>query len=140
MKGSEKYYEIIKIAEYSDARGNLYCLEQGDGMPFDFKRCFWITNVPSGQKRGSHAHRTCDELIIAAAGSFKVDVTDGTNSVTINLSTPDTALYIPPYTWCELYDFDDKALCLCLASQNYFSEGYINSFEEFLKIKNGEAE
>ena len=138
MKESDKYYELIKIDKFSDQRGDLYCLESGKHLPFEFQRCFWISNVPTGQKRGSHAHRTCGELIIAAAGSFKVDVTDGTQSVTINLSSPDIALYIPPYTWCELYDFEEKALCLCLASQNYQVEGYINSFEEYQKIKKEE--
>lgn len=138
MKESDKYYELIKIDKFSDQRGDLFCLESGKHLPFEFQRCFWISNVPTGHRRGSHAHRTCGELIIAAAGSFKVDVTDGTQSVTINLSSPDIALYIPPYTWCELYDFEEKALCLCLASQNYQVEGYINSFEEYLKIKKEE--
>lgn len=127
-------YEIINISEREDNRGRLYFLQNGIELPFDIARCFWIKDVPSGERRGAHAHRTCAEIIIAVNGAFKVDVTDGERCATIMMDSSTKALYIPPYTWCELYDFTTNAICLCVASQEYDPSGYINNFEEYKQI------
>lgn len=139
-------YKLFDIPQFSDERGELFCLDgeklnindetvdiDGKEFPFDIRRCFWIKNVPAGQKRGAHAHRTCGEIIIAANGNFVVDVTNGSQKATISLCDSHTALYIPPYTWCELHSFSPDAVCLCLASQSYIAEGYINNFNEYLQ-------
>lgn len=125
---------IINIKEYKDKRGNLYVAENGDNLPFDVVRCFWITNVGANEVRGAHAHRTCAELLVAVAGEFSVMVTDGTYKEIVRLNAPNIALHIPPYTWCELYDFTDDAVCLCMASQAYDADGYVNDFEEYKAI------
>lgn len=128
------YYSIIDIKEHKDSRGNLYVMQNGENLPFDIVRCFWISGVPEGEVRGAHAHRTCAELIVAASGEFSVMVTDGVNREIVKMDSPNKALYIPPYTWCELYDFSRDALCLCMASQKFIKEGYINDLEEYNEI------
>lgn len=128
------YYSIIDIKEHADERGCLYVLENGDSIPFTIERCFWIKDVPQGEIRGAHAHRTCAELIIAVSGSFTVMVTDGVNSENIFMDNPNKALLVPPYTWCELSQFTSDAICLCMASQAYQHDGYINNFDEFKAV------
>lgn len=124
-------YTLYNVKGVSDERGELFFVQNDTEIPFKIERCFWIKNVPAGEKRGCHAHRTCGELIIAAAGKFCVDVTNGKQTETITLDSTDKALYIPPYTWCELHDFAPDSLCLCMASQPYIAEGYIDNYEAY---------
>lgn len=126
-------HTLYKIKGANDKRGELFFVQNGADIPFKIERCFWIKNVPEGETRGAHAHKTCGELIIAAAGQFTVDVTDGNQTESIVLDCSDVALYVPPYTWCELHDFTHDALCLCLASQPYIEEGYINDYDAYCK-------
>lgn len=135
-------YKIIPLHSFKDERGLLSVIEggtltssDGDEIAFPLYRCFWIKDVPSGHTRGAHAHRTCGELIIAASGFFMVEITDGIHQATIEMeSSEPKALYIPPYTWCELHSFSADAICLCMATQSYQSEGYIDNFEKYKEI------
>ena len=124
--------EVLRLKECSDERGALTIAEQTD-LPMNIERAFWIYSVAAGKTRGGHAHRTCSELLVAVAGTFKVEVTDGVNCQTVVLDTPNKALYIPPYAWCRLFDFSLGSVCLCLASEKYDATGYINDFDEYKK-------
>lgn len=102
-------------------------------MPFDIRRIFWIGGVPSGETRGSHAHRTCAEIVVPVCGSFKATITDNCGTSVFQMCNPAEGLFIPPMAWCVLSDFSKDCVCLCLASENYDADGYINDFEEFRK-------
>ena len=117
---------------FADERGTLSVsnLSDGEALPFEVGRVFWITNVPEGQKRGTHAHRSCHEALVCLQGSFKVKVDNGCGvSFVQTLDSPQKGLYIPPMVWCELYDFTPDAVCLCLASGPYDKEGYLATLE-----------
>ena len=62
---------------HSDRKGNLTVVENGDTLPFDVKRVYYLYDVPGGENRGSHAHRELSQMIIAASGSFTVTLDDG---------------------------------------------------------------
>ena len=62
---------------HSDRKGNLTVVENGITLPFDVKRVYYLYDVPSGENRGSHAHKELSQLIIAASGSFTVTLDDG---------------------------------------------------------------
>ena len=81
-----------------------------------------------------HAHKYCWEALVAVHGTFKVKVDFGNGRIeTFAMDTPDKGLLIPPFVWCQLFDFTDDAVCLCLASGNYDKEGYISDYDTFLK-------
>ena len=67
---------IIDLPKIVDPRGNLTVAEQMKNVPFDIARVYWTYDVPSGERRGGHAHRTCEEIVIAVSGSFDVTVDD----------------------------------------------------------------
>lgn len=120
---------------FRDERGTLTIASiTGDShLPFSVQRVFWITDVPGAGRRGMHAHHSCWEALVAVKGSFKVKVTDGKNVPrTFVLDTPQKGLLIPPMMWCELFDFSDDAVCLCLASGDYDKQGYISNYQDFL--------
>lgn len=124
---------LIKFDTRADSRGLLTFTENDGRLPFQVQRVFWIHGIPEFAIRGAHAHRTCAEIIIPVHGSFKVDIVDGKNKrISFTMSQPDQGLHIPAMTWCELKDFASDTVCLCLASELYCPEGYINDFQTFL--------
>ena len=52
-------------------------VQNGDTLPFDVKRVYYLYDVPGGESRGAHAHRDLSQLMVAASGSFRVTLDDG---------------------------------------------------------------
>ena len=73
----ESKVRLITFPKIVDPRGNLTVAEQMRNVPFDIARVYWTYDIPSGERRGGHAHRSCEEVIIAVSGSFDVEVFDG---------------------------------------------------------------
>lgn len=128
---------LIELPHIKDARGELTFVQP---PAYTFKRAFWIYGVPAGAERGQHAHRTCSELLIAVYGSLDVELFDGKDTVVVHLDNPHRGLFIRPLVWCRLYNFTDGFVGVCLASQEYLPEGYINTMDEFLSITNTQTQ
>lgn len=125
-------FGIINLKEVIDERGALCVVEANEmDFPFDIKRVFWIYGVPADKTRGKHAHRTCSEILIPVHGSFVAHVTDGERTEHIIMDSPRHGLYIPPMVWCSFSDFTPDCVCLCLTSQTYDTNGYINDLTQF---------
>jgi dTDP-4-dehydrorhamnose 3,5-epimerase-like enzyme len=124
---------LIELEKHhSDRRGNLTVVENGSTFPFDIKRVYYLYDVPGGESRGSHAHRNLEQLIVAASGSFKVTLDDGTYKRTFFLNRPYQGLYVKPGMWRDLEDFSSGAVCMVLASDIYKADDYIRSYDDFL--------
>ena len=121
---------------HSDRKGNLTVVENGKTLPFDVKRVYYLYDIPGGENRGSHAHRDLSQLIIAASGSFRVTLDDGTCKRSFFLNRPYQGLYVKPGMWRDLEDFSSGAVCMVLASEEYDSNDYIRSYEDFIKYRN----
>ncbi|MBR4650498.1 MAG: WxcM-like domain-containing protein [Prevotella sp.] len=127
--------KIIDLRKISDpARGNLTVVEQMDDVPFDIKRSYWIYDVPSGESRGGHAHKTLRQLLVPMSGSFKVVIDNGRERREVLLNHPWQGLLIVPGIWRTLEDFSSGAVCMCLASEHYDEEEYIRDYGEFKAI------
>ena len=68
----EELGRIITLPKIFDPRGNLTVAEGETHIPFAIARTYWTYDVPGGESRGGHAHKECQEFIIAASGSFSV--------------------------------------------------------------------
>ena len=123
---------------HSDRKGNLSVVENGQTLPFDVKRVYYLYDVPGGENRGSHAHKELSQLIIAASGSFTVTLDDGKCKRSFFLNRPYQGLYVKPGMWRDLEDFSSGAVCMVLASDVYLKEDYIRDYEEFLRFRAGE--
>lgn len=120
---------------HSDRKGNLTVVENGQTLPFDVKRVYYLYDVPGGENRGAHAHKELSQLIIAASGSFTVTLDDGNCKRTFFLNRPYQGLYVKPGMWRDLEDFSSGAVCMVLASDVYLKEDYIRDYQEFLKFR-----
>ncbi len=126
---------IIDITKVHDTRGNLSVI-QGDAIPFEMKRVYYLYDIPSGGRRGGHSHKNCLELLVALSGSFDVILNDGDQQKSVTLNKPNVGLLIPNGIWRELENFSSGSVCLVLASDVFKEEDYIRNFEEYKLSKN----
>lgn len=121
---------------HSQRKGDISVIENGDTIPFDVKRIYYLYDVPGGESRGGHAHKELQQLILAASGSFTVTLDDGHVRRTFNLNRPYQGLLVKPGIWRTLDDFSSGSVCLVLASEKYDAEDYIRDYNEFVKFRN----
>ena len=126
---------IVELPKISDPRGNLSFVEGGQHVPFDIKRVFYLYDVPGGSDRGSHAHKTLHQFIVAMSGSFDVVVEDGENEQQrFHLNRSYYGLYVCPMMWSYLDNFSSGAVSMVLASAHYDAADYIRDYDEFLRL------
>lgn len=127
--------QIIQLPRFLDERGNLSVLESSRHVPFSFKRCYWIYDVPGGELRGSHAFKVQHEIIIALSGSFDAVIHDGNEEKRYSLSRSYYGLYLPPMHYRTLDNFSTNSLALVISSTAYDDDDYIWERDDFCKMK-----
>ncbi|NPD91537.1 sugar 3,4-ketoisomerase [Xylanibacter muris] len=131
MKVSEACLTDIK--KITDYRGNLSVVEELKDIPFKIARAYWVYDVPGGECRGGHAHKTLKQFLVALSGSFTVTLDDGTEKRTFLLNHPYQGLLIETGIWRTMDDFSSGAVCLVLASEVYDEDDYIREYDKFLE-------
>lgn len=116
---------LIDLPKITDPRGNLSFVQQGQSLPFEIKRCYWIYDVPGGRARQGRALRSTWEMIVPLSGSFDVKI-DGQTSV--HLCRGNKGLLIPPMHWREIENFSTNSVAVVLASTVYDEDDYIRDF------------
>ncbi len=116
----------------SDRCGNLTV---ADNLPFDIKRVYYLYDVPGGENRGEHAHRTLNQLIVEASGSYTVMLDDGMNRREVFLNRPYAGLLIPAGIWHHLHDFSSGAVALALTSDLYDEADYLRKYDDFIQFR-----
>lgn len=124
------------MPKISDPRGNLSFIEGGQHVPFDIQRVYYLYDVPGGSDRGSHAHKTLHQFIVAMSGSFDVVLDDGKEKKRFHLNRPYNGLYVYPMMWRDLDNFSSGAVCMVLASSHYSEDDYIRDYSQFLSLAN----
>lgn len=125
---------VLFFKDLGDERGKLVVIEGGEAVPFDIKRVFYIYGSDSTVVRGQHANKKSEFVLINVAGKSKVKITDGKESMVVELDKPMMGIYLPPMIWKDMYDFSSDSVLLCLASTHYDAEEYVRNYDEFLKI------
>ena len=126
--------KLLEIPIVEDTRGNLAFIQE-DVLPFEFKRVYYLFDVPSNSFRGGHSHSNQSEVLIALSGSFEVVLNDGTEKKSVLLNKPNVGLLIPTGIWRELQNFSSGSVCLVFASDVFEEADYIRDFDEFLESK-----
>lgn len=126
---------LIEFPIIERRMGNVITVNNLQNIPFSIERLFYIYDIPAGAERGMHAHKRCHQILIAAYGSFKVELDDGENKRTITLNNPEIGLYVPPGVWTCEKEYSSGAVCLVLASEKYSADDYINTYSEYLKYR-----
>ena len=120
----------------TDSRGSLTFGEVGQHLPFSVERYFVVSDVPSLEVRGEHAHHECHQFVVCLRGSCAVTLDDGRQREEVLLNSKTLGLYLPPLVWSALYHYTSDAVLLVLASHTYKAEDYIRNYDEFLALVN----
>lgn len=128
-----KFYSLERLGA---REGHITVLENLNQIPFEVKRVFYIYDIPGGESRGAHAHWQCHQFLLAASGSFQVNLEDGVSSQIFHLTRPYQGLYIPPGIWASESDFSGGAVCLVLTSHLFEEGDYIRDYDEFIRWRN----
>lgn len=128
--------QVIKYAfqQHGDHRGQLIALEELNDIPFEIKRVYYMYDTKEGVRRGYHAHKNLEQILICIHGSCKVLLDNGAETKVISLEKPYEGLYVANNMWREMYDFSPDAVLMVLASEVYNEEDYIRDYNTFLKM------
>ena len=126
---------IIELPRIKERCGNITPIHGCNEIPFEISRVFYLYDIPGGEDRGAHAHKECHQVLIAASGSFEVELNDGVNKRTVFLNRPYFGLYIPPGIWAAEKGFSSGSICLVLNSHNYNENDYIREYADYINYR-----
>lgn len=123
--------KLIEFKSKLETRGNLSFTEGVEQVPFDIKRVYWLYDVPEGQQRGGHAHKSAEQVIVCTKGQIKLEL-ESKNGEKLDfiLDSPKVGLYIPPFWWRKML-FNEQAMMIGLASDGFLEEDYIRTKSDF---------
>ena len=122
-----------QLTSHGDDRGQLIALEEMKDYPFKVRRVYYLYDTKDGVRRGFHAHKSLQQILICVSGSCKILLDDGREKETVVLDRPDIGLFVGNSMWREMYDFSSDAVLMVLASELYDESDYIRNYDEFLR-------
>ena len=125
---------LITLPKLLDLRGNLSFIEEESHIPFKIKRVYWIYDVPGGERRGGHAFKKTEELIVALSGSFDVLLNDGNRELRYHLNRSYYGVIVPRMFWRMLENFSTNSLALIIASTDFNEADYIRDFDVYKNL------
>ncbi len=123
---------------HGDDRGQLVAVEEGNDIPFKVRRVYYLYDTVEGVRRGYHAHKNLQQVLICVHGSCKILLDDGETKEVVELNRPEEGLYIANNIWREMFDFSSDAVLLVLDSELYDEADYIRDYSDFIKFVKGE--
>jgi dTDP-4-dehydrorhamnose 3,5-epimerase-like enzyme len=114
---------IIEIRKFEDVRGILLSADLNH-CAFEIKRVFIITSANDQLSRGNHAHKICQQLILAVGGSLFLTVrnTSGSHELEVREGF---GLIVPPWNWCSVRFESTQTCAVVLCSDFYDPEDYV---------------
>ena len=126
--------QFFNFIKHGDARGQLVAIEELKDIPFSIKRVYYMWDAGPEVRRGYHAHKKLQQVLICVRGRCKILLDDGTEKQVVLMDDPSKGLYVSNVMWREMYDFSSDAVLMVLASEYYDPSDYIRDYDEFLKF------
>jgi acetyltransferase-like isoleucine patch superfamily enzyme/dTDP-4-dehydrorhamnose 3,5-epimerase-like enzyme len=126
--------ELHEILRVVDLRGSLTAVNFSSDLPFVPRRVFAVTQVPSKDIRGEHAHRECEQFLLCLVGSVSCVVDNGEVRQEFLLNRSDVGLHISPMIWATEYNHSPDSLLLVFASHEYDAADYVREYDEYLSL------
>ncbi len=115
-------------------RGSLGVLDFHD-VPFVPQRIFWMSDIPKGETRGKHAHKSCRQFLVVLVGSVNAQVHDLRGEVTARELSTGATFFLDTFHWLELSNFSEHCVVAVLASELYDESEYIRNWDEFVHLQ-----
>lgn len=127
MMNLKEKCKVLEFKELGDERGKLVAIESLKEVPFEIKRIFYIYGTTKNTIRGQHANKKSRFVLINLRGSCKVRLYDDDEELVVELSKPNTGLYIPELVWKDMFDFSQDSLLLAISDQYYDKDEYVRT-------------
>jgi dTDP-4-dehydrorhamnose 3,5-epimerase-like enzyme len=122
--------QSLTISPRGDERCGILLPLELDRVPFEVRRVFVITDVPSGDIRGNHAHKKCKQFLFCLRGEILVTLHDLADQHEKTLKAGDGIL-IDSMVWGTQRYITGGEILMVLCSEKYDIEDYIHDKEEF---------
>jgi hypothetical protein len=107
--------------------------------PFAVQRVYWIHDLRAGERRGEHAHRAMQQLLVATSGRLRVELDDGHARREFILDRPTVGLWVPAGLWRRIDVLADGSTLLALASTHFEEADYIRDYAAFVDFARARA-
>ena len=115
----------------NDLRGTLIAIDSEFDLPFSIKRIFYIKNLDN-LDRGFHAHRKCEQILVAIEGSFTLILDNGYEETEFVCNKPNIGAHVPLYNWLSMKNFSNDCIVMVICSYKYDESEYIRDYNIFL--------
>ena len=122
---------VIDVSKIYNEAGNITVVENGENIPFDVKRIYYLYDIPGGEVRGGHAHYDLEQVIFALSGSLRIKTDDGYRKSEYWLRNPQKGIHLKQKIWREMDSFSQGAVCMVIASHKYDEDDYIRNYKDF---------
>jgi predicted SAM-dependent methyltransferase/dTDP-4-dehydrorhamnose 3,5-epimerase-like enzyme len=122
---------LFDLQTIADDRGRVIVAE-GNALPFAVARAFAVVGTPDGAERGHHAHRQCNQVLTALAGSLEVRLDDGSRKRTVTLTDPAQALHVPPGLWSEQVYHGNPTTVMVYCDRPFDETDYLRDYQTYL--------
>lgn len=132
--------EWVNLPERRSESGNIVIAEEDNDVPFPIRRVYCLVDLDTNTRRGFHAHRELQQLIVCIHGSCRILLDDGEQRREVLLDRPNQGLLIRSMIWREMFDFSTDCVLMVLASEHYEEADYIRDYDAFLQIAGGSSD
>lgn len=133
---------IIKIKTIPTIEaGALSFFEATHDIPFDIKRIYFISQVPEGARRGSHAHKKLKQLLFCPYGKIQLVLDTGEKGASreeITLNDPSIGIVIDKPVWREMLWLEKNSVLVVAASDFYTEDDYLRNYDDFISYINSQ--
>lgn len=129
---------LVDLRAVIEENGTLVAAEASH-LSFEVARVFAVTAVAAGERRGEHAHKQLNQLLVCLSGVIEVVVDDGEQRQTVTLDSPSRALHLPPGIWAEQTYGGPTTVLMVLCDRPYEESDYIRDYQEFLAWRRDKA-
>ena len=108
----------IDLGCHTDSRGSLLAFGGDPQLPFPVKNVYFILDCPPGASRAGHATSN-HTAIIALNPPITVDLDNGSEQESQQLTRPDTALIVRAGVWLRLRELGPESKVVVLSSKPF---------------------
>ena len=124
--------KIIEFPTQENRQAQLSIYDTDSAVPFEIKRVFCI-NSREKSKRGDHAHKECQQLLICLSGSMKITCDDKKIKKEFLLDSAHKGLLVPAMIWANQDYIEANSILMVLCSHSYTEDDYIRDYQRFLQ-------
>jgi UDP-2-acetamido-3-amino-2,3-dideoxy-glucuronate N-acetyltransferase len=115
-------------------RKKNYPPENSKTIPFTSLRYFLVNQVPQGEVRDNHGHRSWKQYLICFSGTCEVITNNGQYESLTVLDGINKGLYISEMVLDVQHKYSSDGVLLVFASEHYDEADYIRNFDTYLKL------